>query len=284
MKTFMLRRIRSFGIGLVAVAGFSLAAPSAAHAQVRFGVSISVGTPPPPLLVYDQPEVPGPDYLWTPGYWAWGDAGYYWVPGAWVLAPQPGLLWTPGYWDCAGGVYGWHPGYWGRRVGFYGGINYGFGYFGVGFVGGGWSGGHFRYNTAVTRVNTRIVHNVYVDRRVIVNNRTVTRVSYHGGAGGVAARAPLAVRGGRVPRVPMTSMQREHEMVSGQDRNQFAGVTHQHPRQVAVAHTFSTRNRPSTFEQVRPADRVAPAARGPRQAPAHGGSAGHPQGQGHRDR
>ena len=24
-----------------------------------------------------------PGLIWTPGYWAYGDDGYYWVPGAW---------------------------------------------------------------------------------------------------------------------------------------------------------------------------------------------------------
>ena len=211
-------------------------------------------------------------------------------PGHGSSRQSPASCGRLGIGTLGGDVYRWHPGYWGRRVGFYGGINYGFGYFGAGFVGGGWSGGHFRYNTAVTRVDTRIVHNVYVDRRVVVNQRSVTRVSYHGGPGGVVARAP--VRGVRGPRVPMTSVQREHIAVSGQDRNQLAGVTNQRPRQVAVGHAFSSRNRPSTFEQVRPGDRVASrlhmgrdrqrnwprgcAPRGPhahRRAPA-----GHPQG------
>ncbi len=58
----------------------------------------------------------------------------------------------------------WHPGYWGQHVGYYGGVNYGFGYMGIGFVGGMWAGGAFRYNTAVMRVNETVIHNTYVDR------------------------------------------------------------------------------------------------------------------------
>ena len=50
--------------------------------------------PPPPLPEYDQPPAPDPDYLWTPGYWAWGPEGYYWVPGAWAAPPYVGALWT----------------------------------------------------------------------------------------------------------------------------------------------------------------------------------------------
>src|SRR5262249_20289954 len=75
-------------------------------------------------------------YIWTPGYWAYGDDGFFWVPGTWVLIPEPGLLWTPGYWGWDdGGFYVFHDGYWGLHVGFYGGIDYGFGYVGFGYQG-----------------------------------------------------------------------------------------------------------------------------------------------------
>ncbi len=86
-----------------------------------------------------------------------------------------------------GGVYGLHAGYWGPHVGFYGGVNYGFGYVGVGFVGGRWAGNSFAYNTAVVNVNTTVMHNTYVNN-VTVNNVTVNKVSYNGGAGGVPRR------------------------------------------------------------------------------------------------
>ncbi len=50
------------------------ALPSApAHAALALGVSITLA--PPPLPVYEQPPVPGPGYLWSPGYWAWSDGG-----------------------------------------------------------------------------------------------------------------------------------------------------------------------------------------------------------------
>ena len=51
--------------------------------------------PPPPLPEYSQPPCPGENYVWTPGYWGYATGGYYWVPGAWVLAPWVGALWTP---------------------------------------------------------------------------------------------------------------------------------------------------------------------------------------------
>ncbi len=98
------------------------------------GVFLSITVAPPILPVYAQPVCPGDGYLWTPGYWAYGEAGYFWVPGTWVLAPRPGFLWTPGYWGWGGGFYAWHGGYWGPHVGFYGGVNYGYGYGGVGLL------------------------------------------------------------------------------------------------------------------------------------------------------
>jgi hypothetical protein len=141
--------------------------PLAAEAGVFVGVSVNFA--PPVLPVYVQPPCPAPGFVWTPGYWAWGPEGYFWVPGTWVLAPV-GMLWTPGYWGWADGAYLWHAGYWGPHVGFYGGINYGFGYTGVGFEGGYWRGNQFFYN------------------RTVVNDVTVNRVSFNGGAGGVMAR------------------------------------------------------------------------------------------------
>ena len=143
---------------------------------------------PPELPEYDQPPAPGPDYIWTPGYWAWGPGGYYWVPGAWVEAPYYGALWTPPYWGWYGGYYRFHPGYWGRHIGYYGGINYGFGYIGIGYFGGYWSGNSFYYNRAVTRVGGGI-RNVY-ERPVVYNNvrygmQPANRVSYNGGRGGI---------------------------------------------------------------------------------------------------
>src|SRR5579863_6494752 len=145
-------------------ATFALVLP-AIPASSFAGVLIQVGIAPPVLPVYVQPACPGDGYIWTPGYWAYGPDGYYWVPGTWVMAPEPGLLWTPGYWGWGEGVYVWHRGYWGPHVGFYGGINYGFGYPGVGFFGGEWRGREFFYNRSVNRVDVHIIHNVY-ERRV----------------------------------------------------------------------------------------------------------------------
>lgn len=162
-----------------------LAISAASSAQISVGISIRIA--PPELPVYDQPIAPGDGYIWTPGYWAYGDDDYYWVPGTWVMAPEVGYLWTPGYWGVDGDDYIFHEGYWGTEVGFYGGINYGYGYSGRGYEGGRWDNGHFDYNQSVSHVDVSRNRNVY-NTRVEDNNRG-NRVSFNGGNGGVQVRA-----------------------------------------------------------------------------------------------
>lgn len=211
----------------------TLALPSASQAQIAVGVSIRIG--PPALPVYPQPICPGPGYIWTPGYWAYGPAGYYWVPGTWVVAPAVGLLWTPGYWGWSGGFFIWHAGYWGPHVGFYGGINYGFGYTGVGFVGGEWRGGVFAYNTAVNNVNTTVIHNTY-NTTVINKTTVVNNVSYNGGPGGIAARPTAAEEAAvREQHIAATSAQMQHEHVASQNHALLASVNHGRPEIAATS-------------------------------------------------
>jgi len=195
------------------------------------GVFVSVTIAPPALPVYVQPPIPGPGYIWTPGYWAW-DGSYYWVPGTWVLAPV-GLLWTPGYWGWSGGVYLWHAGYWGPHVGFYGGVDYGFGYGGVGFAGGEWRGGQLYYNRAVTNITTTNITNVY--NREVVRSGPVSRVSYNGGAGGIQARPNTEQIAAEHERHegPLET-QRGHQEMASHDRGMRAAVNGGHP---AVAAT-----------------------------------------------
>lgn len=261
---------------LILLATFMLALPAASPAQISVGVSVHIG--PPALPVYVQPVCPGAGYIWTPGYWAYGPDGYYWVPGTWVIAPAVGLLWTPGYWGWGGGLYVWHAGYWGPHVGFYGGINYGFGYGGVGFVGGRWNHGVFAYNTAVTHVDTTVIHNTYVNKTVI-NNVTVNHVSYNGGTGGTTARPNAEERSAmQEHHFAPTSMQTQHEHGASTNRALLASENHGRPAIAATSrpgqfsgrgvvaasnapHNFSNNsNRPNNAE-VRHADRP-PSARG----------------------
>ncbi len=191
---------------------------------------------PPPLPEYDQPPAPEDNYIWTPGYWAWGPGGYYWVPGVWCPPPYYGALWTPPYWGYYGGRYGFHHGYWGPHIGYYGGIDYGFGYIGIGYFGGYWNGNNFYYNRAVTNVGR--VGNVY-SRPVVYNNVTYTgrirnNVSYNGGRGGINVRprpAELAAR--RETRTAPLPEQRQVAQAAAQNKQQFYSNNRGRPAQVA---------------------------------------------------
>jgi len=228
MKTiFSLRAIRN----TIVAAAFALA-PAASFA----GVFISVGFAPPALPVYVQPIAPGDGYLWNPGYWAYGPEGYYWVPGVWVRPPMVGVLWTPGYWGWGGSAFLFHEGYWGPHVGFYGGINYGFGYTGAGFWGGRWVGGSFAYNTAVMNVNRTVIHNTYVDN-VHVTNVNVTNVhtSFNGGAGGIQSHpSPQEQQWSHENHVAPTSEQQQHVQLAHADRSNFASANGGHPTHVTA--------------------------------------------------
>ena len=233
------------------------------------GIFISVNVAPPPLPYYEQPFCPGDGYIWTPGYWADSEDGFFWVPGTWVVAPFVGGLWTPGFWGWGNGLYMWNEGYWGREVGFYGGVNYGYGYGGRGYEGGYWDHDRFNYNRSVNNVNITNIHNVY--NKTVINNYNDNRVSYNGGNGGVAARpSPQeqnVLRGVHAQPLPV---QKQQVQLARSNRQQWASVNHGVP---AIAAT----PRPGAFN-----DRgVVPAVNRPvngnlvtpgRSAPSHDGT------------
>jgi hypothetical protein len=263
----MNRTIRTMLFAL-AVLTLSLTA-STASAQIR----ITVGFGPPAIPVYEQPICPGDGYLWTPGYWAW-DADfddYYWVPGTWVLAPEVGFLWTPPWWGWDGGVYLFHEGFWGPHIGFYGGINYGFGYFGVGFVGGRWDGGHFFYNRDVANINVVNIHNVY-NEHITINN--TSHVSFNGGEGGIVAHATAEEEAAdRDRHVAAVAAQTQHIQAARENRDLRASVNQGRP-------SIAATSRPGDFHSGAVAAREAggeyhpPANRGGEAHPEAGG--GHP--------
>jgi len=208
------------------------ALPAISSAAVFVGVSVNIA--PPELPVYVQPPCPEPGYLWSPGYWAWDDGAYYWVPGTWVEPPEVGFLWTPGYWGWQGGGYFWHAGYWGPTVGFYGGVNYGFGYDGAGFAGGYWRGRTFMYNRAVVHVGPNFGNNVY--SRPDAYHGGYGHVSFNGGPGGVVAhpsRAQMAAA--RQHHVGFTSVQQRQQRMAFGNRSLRADYNHGRPAITATA-------------------------------------------------
>jgi hypothetical protein len=132
-----------------------------------------------------------------------------------------------------GDDYLWTPGYWGPHIGYYGGVNYGFGYVGVGYQGGYWNNNHFFYNQAVNNINVTVVHNVY-NRTVIVNNNA--RVSYNGGPGGIQVRPrPAELAALREPHAPPMAAQVQNAHAASVDRAQFVAVNHGRPANVVIA-------------------------------------------------
>lgn len=212
----------------------AVAFPAASFAH--WGVSVTVGFAPPELPVYAQPPCPAPGYIWTPGYWAYSNENedYFWVPGTWVVAPSPGLLWTPGYWAVVDDDYVWYDGYWAPHVGFYGGINYGFGYFGVGFVGGHWRDRDFYYNSTVTNVSNVNVTNVY-NTSVINNHFYGSRASFNGSDGVHARPTPMELVAAHEPHRGFTPPQRLQAQSARSVPGLLASVNHGHPNIAATA-------------------------------------------------
>ena len=195
-------------------------------------IGISIGIAPPAIPIYEQPYCPTEGYLWTPGYWGYADSDYYWIPGVWVAPPRVGFLWTPGYWGYDGGNYFFNDGYWGPNVGFYGGINYGYGYGGQGYYGGEWAGNTFRYNTAVTRVNKSVIRNTYVNKQVINNNRS--RASFNGPGGTTAKPSAKEQSAAKAEHIPATSTQQSRVEAAKNNPALHAANNHGKPKADAI--------------------------------------------------
>ena len=210
-----------------------------APASAQLGIVISVPIAPPLLPIYVQPPMPGDGYLWTPGYWAYGAVGYYWVPGTWIRPPMVGLLWTPPYWGWAEGGYRFHDGYWGSHVGFYGGVDYGYGYGGSGYEGGRWNGGSFSYNRSVNNFGPVHVRNAYEQT---VRSGSHNNVSYAGGAGGLRAEPTDMERQVQSERhSPATAEQAKHMTAAAGNPAFAADHNNGHP-------SIAATSRPAAFE------------------------------------
>jgi hypothetical protein len=242
-----------------------LAIPAASFAQI--GVSIRIA--PPELVAYSQPICPQDGYLWTPGFWAYGQEGYFWVPGTWVEPPTVGFLWTPGYWGWGNDAYYWNDGYWGPTVGFYGGINYGYGYGGYGYQGGYWQNNKFNYNRSVNNVDSRNFHNTY--EKSVNNSRAVTNVSYNGGNGGTTARANAEEQNAaHEHHSPATAAQTGQQNSASQNHELLQSVNHGRPPVAATSTPGELASKGAVAAAGSPAENKPPPA-------AHTSTAVHPK-------
>jgi hypothetical protein len=240
----------------------------------------SVAVAPPELPTYEQPSPPEEDLVWTPGFWAWSEdlSDYYWVPGTWAAAPIVGYLWTPGYWVARRGRFAWRAGYWGPHVGFYGGINYGYGYFGRGYVGGSWRDGHMAYNSAVTNLGN--FHSNYTYSQPMATGASSLRASYRSDS--IQPNA-AEIAAAREYHIPPTSVQLQHLHAAGDSPGLRASSNGGHPSYGATQLPGETLNPPLpqtqhagtlSFTHSAPPPRPAKAAEAShREAAAGAGSA-----------
>jgi WXXGXW repeat (2 copies) len=195
-----------------------------------------VDTAPPPLPPYVQPAIPEEGYLWMPGFWAWRKdvPDYYWVPGTWVKPPRAGLLWTPPYWSRADGGYAFHAGYWAEAVGFYGGIDYGYGYTGNGYQGGRWEKDTFFYNRAANTFGS--VKGAHAYDQAIASDDNAMRASFNGGSRGTKAQpTPDQKKLARDPHVAPTAEQRQQFEIAAKDRSLYSKQNDSEPGIAATA-------------------------------------------------
>lgn len=199
--------------------------------------SDKVAIRPPPLPSYNQPPLPAEGYVWVSGYWAWRKSvpDFFWVPGTWVRPPEPGLLWTPPYWARAEGGYAFHGGYWAAEVGFYGGIQYGYGYNGDGYQGGRWEGDTFVYNKAVNNLGSIELKDVYDGAPPVISSPS--RVSYNGGqrgAHGKPTRHQEQLANARHPEA--TPEQQKHFDLAAMDRSLYSKLNDGKPAVAGTQH------------------------------------------------
>src|SRR4029077_13436574 len=136
------------------------------------------------------------------------------------------------------------------------------------------------YNRAVVNIGSEVhVTNVY--NKTVINNTTITRVSYNGGARGVAARptpAEMAVANER--HISRTTAQETHIHAAATNKELRASVNHGAPSVAATPKpgvfsgkgVVTAHNAPA---HAAPAEHAAPAAHTETHAPPHAPTASH---------
>jgi hypothetical protein len=86
---------------------------ASAIAIPAFGqISVTIGTPPPPIRYEVRPAMPGAGYVWVDGYWGVRGGRYVWVPGVWQRPPYAGAYWSHPHYDHYNNGWQMHEGHW----------------------------------------------------------------------------------------------------------------------------------------------------------------------------
>jgi hypothetical protein len=89
------------GLGLLSVAGFATPVLTASPVLAKFSLNVRVDEAPPTPRHEEiiESEQPGPDYVWTEGYWDGAPGHYTWVAGRWGRPPHVYSKWMAPHWD-----------------------------------------------------------------------------------------------------------------------------------------------------------------------------------------
>jgi hypothetical protein len=89
------------GLGLVAVIGFSSPALSASPLLADLSLNVRIDEAPPPARHEEiiERNRPGPDFVWTEGFWDGSPGHYAWVGGHWDRPPHPHARWFAPHWE-----------------------------------------------------------------------------------------------------------------------------------------------------------------------------------------
>jgi hypothetical protein len=86
--------------------------PQPVIVQPAPGPVVVMPEPPPPIIVERRPPLPGPGYVWVPGYWGHDHGRYAWVPGRYGRPPHARAQWVQPRWDRTEHGYRHVPGGW----------------------------------------------------------------------------------------------------------------------------------------------------------------------------
>jgi hypothetical protein len=85
--------------------------PGAVEPAPEQPAEVVVTEAPPAPQVEVRIAAPGPEFVWTPGYWAW-HGHWVWVGGRWARPPHRHAVWVAGHWGHRGHGYVWIGGRW----------------------------------------------------------------------------------------------------------------------------------------------------------------------------
>lgn len=104
------RKLRMPALGFVLLGAATLV--GCGDGAYYAGVAVA---PPPPLVYGPVGAAPGPEYIWTDGYYEWDGSNWFWRPGSWARPPRRGYVWRKPYYEHYRNGYRMRPGRWERH-------------------------------------------------------------------------------------------------------------------------------------------------------------------------